>query len=232
MKKIFKYYMIAWALLFIAFNAISYLVPGWPTLEKTSLSFWIGFALINIAFIGHLICACMAFKGKTTKNAFYNISLWKVSCAGLIINFVIGLICMIVSPLPYWVGTIVCFIVLVLHILAVIKAKLAVELVTAVDEKTGQTTAFIYDMRSESESLLTSAKTDDVKALCKKVRDAFKFSDPMSNDALASVEEQIAVQFRTFGEAVRADDAELTQATIKELLALISERNNKCKRLK
>ena len=174
----------------------------------------------------------MAFKDDSAKKTFYNISLLGISYAGLAINFAIGLMCMIITPLPYFVGAIVCPLVLVLHIVTVIKAKVAVELATDVDAKVEKATAFIYNMRAASESLLARAKTDDIKVFCKKVRDAFKFSDPMSNDALTSIEEQIAVQFRTFGEAVRADDAELTKATAKELLALIEDRNWKCKALK
>ena len=34
MKKNFKYYIIAWALLLVVFNAISIIMPGWPTLQK------------------------------------------------------------------------------------------------------------------------------------------------------------------------------------------------------
>ena len=126
MKKNFKFYAIGWALLLIIFNVISILVPGWPTLEKTTPSFWIGYAFINAAFVGQLVCAWMAFKDDSAKKTFYNISLFSVSYAGLVSNFVVGAICMIITPLPYWVGAIICPFIFIVNLIAVIKAKIAV----------------------------------------------------------------------------------------------------------
>ena len=70
---------------------------------------------------------------------------------------------------------------------------MAIDLVANVDAKVEKATAFIYEMREESESIFARAKTDEAKAVCKKVRDAFKYSDPMSNDALATIEAEIQV---------------------------------------
>ena len=144
MKKNFKFYAIGWALLLIIFNVISILVPGWPTLEKTTPSFWIGYAFINAAFVGQLVCAWMAFKDDSSKKTFYNLSLFSVSYAGLVSNFVVGAICMIITPLPYWVGAIICPFIFIVNLIAVIKAKIAVELVSEVDKKIETATAFIF----------------------------------------------------------------------------------------
>ena len=233
MKKNFKFYAIGWALLLIIFNVISILVPGWPTLEKTTPSFWIGYAFINAAFVGQLVCAWMAFKDDSAKKTFYNLSLFSVSYAGLVSNFVVGAICMIITPLPYWVGAIICPFIFIVNLIAVIKAKIAVELVSEVDAKVETATAFIYEMREESESLFARAKADDGKAvICKKVRDAFKFSDPMSKSDLNAVEAEIKTHFDFLKKAIVEGKMDVATAESDELLALISERNNKCKKLK
>ena len=233
MKKNFKFYAIGWALLLIIFNVISILVPGWPTLEKTTPSFWIGYAFINAAFVGQLVCAWMAFKDDSAKKTFYNLSLFSVSYAGLVSNFVVGAICMIITPLPYWVGAIICPFIFIVNLIAVIKAKIAVELVSEVDAKVETATAFIYEMREESESLFARAKADDGKAvICKKVRDAFKFSDPMSKSDLNAVEAEIKTHFDFLKKAIVEEKMDVAIAESDELLALISERNNKCKKLK
>ena len=233
MKKNFKFYAIGWALLLIIFNVISILVPGWPTLEKTTPSFWIGYAFINAAFVGQLVCAWMAFKDDSAKKTFYNLSLFSVSYAGLVSNFVVGAICMIITPLPYWVGAIICPFIFIVNLIAVIKAKIAVELVSEVDAKVETATAFIYEMREESESLFVRAKADEAKAvICKKVRDAFKFSDPMSKSDLDAVEAEIKTHFDLLKKAIVEGKMDVATAESDELLALISERNNKCKKLK
>ena len=231
MKKSFKYYAVAWALLLIVFNLIAILIPAWPTLDKATPSFWIGYAFINLSMVGHLVCAWTALDEENAKKVFYNISLFKVSCTALMITFIVGLLCMIISPLPYWVGAIVCPLVLLGNFISIAKAKVAVDAVTAIDEKIEQATAFVYEMRAESEALLARA-TGEMQAVCKKVRDAFKFSDPVSNAALVVVEANITAHFANLKQAVLAGDLAAAQSEREEILALLAERNAKCKALK
>ena len=87
-------------------------------------------------------------------------------------------------------------------------------------------------MREESEAVLARAKDDETKVICKKVRDAFKFSDPMTKAALNDIEAEIKNRFDTFKTTVREGKIEEAKAESEELLALISERNSKCKRIK
>ena len=232
MKKRFHLYLIVWAALLIVFNVIAIVSPGWNDIEKTTASFWIGYAFINAAFIGQLICAWMAFKDESAKKTFLHISLFTISYAGLIAMFIVGGICMLISPLYGWISAIVCAIVLAISIIAVIKAKIAVDLVTEVEQKVETATAFIYDMRAASESLCARAKSDDAKAICKKVCEAFKYSDPMSSDALATVEAKIQEHYTLLKKAIVDGNMEIAATESEEVLVLISERNNKCKRLK
>lgn len=232
MKKNFKYYVIGWVALLGLFNLLVFIIPAYPTLEKFTPSFWIGWGVTIGAFIGQLICAWIACKEESAKKTFYNVSLFTVSYVGLIATFVVAMICIVVTPLPYWIAAITCGIVLVINVVAVLKAKIAIDTVTLVDKKIETATSFTYDMREESESLLSRAKTDDTKAICKKVRDAFKYSDPMSNTELASVEREIKNHFDLLKKAVVESNTEIAVSESVETLALITERNNKCKRLK
>ena len=233
MKKNFKFYVLGWVALLGLFNLLAFIIPAWPTLEKFTASFWIGWGVTIGAFFGQLICAWAAFKEESAKKTFYNISLFTVSYAGLITMFVVAMICIIVTPLPYWIAAIACTLVLVANIVAVVKAKIAVDAVVSVDEKVEKATAFIYEMREASESLLARAKAADDKAvICKKVRDAFKFSDHMSNAELASIEADIKTHFDLLKKAIADGKMDVATSESEEVLALISERNNTCKRLK
>jgi hypothetical protein len=127
----------------------------------------------------------------------------------------------------------VCAIITVLNIISVVKATAAKDEVLIVDEKVEKATSFIYDMREASESLFARVKADDDKAvICKKVRDAFKFSDPMSNAELASIEADIKTHFDLLKKAIADGKMDAATSESEEVLALISERNNTCKRLK
>ncbi len=232
MKKNFKLYVVVWASLLALFNLITFVIPSFPAQDKFTPSFWIGYVFITLAFAGQFVCTFISFKSNSLEKVFYKIPLIKIGFWGLVASFIVGSVCMIISFLPYWLGVIICAIVLVVNIIATVKVMTAINYVESVDEKIKTATAFIYDMREESQSLLARAKTEEVKAICKKVSDAFKFSDPMSNDGLTSVEAEINEHFKLLYDAVKSGNMEVVNSESEEVLALITERNNKCKRLK
>lgn len=232
MKKRFGLYIIAWAVLLVLFNVIAFVSVGWINQEKYTPSFWIGYVSITVMFIGQLICSYMAFKADSAKKLFYNISLIRTSYIGLIISFIVGGLCMLISPLPYWVGVIVCTIVLVANVLSVVKATAAIDEIERVDTKVKTQTFFIKSLTVDVDTLMASAKSEAVKAECRKVYEAIRYSDPMSNDALASVESQITVKFSELSDAVKDDNTAKAAEIANEVIILIGDRNKKCKLLK
>ena len=136
---------------------------------------------------------------------------------------------MLISPLPYWVGVIVCAIVLVANVLSVIKAAAAIDEIERVDTKVKTQTFFIKSLTVDADTLMASAKSEAVKAECRKVYEAIRYSDPMSNEALAAVESQITLKFAELTEAVKSDNEEMVFNISIELLTLISHRNKMCK---
>ena len=232
MKKLFQSYLILWAILLVLFNVIAFVSVGWSGQEKYTASFWIGYIAIMLMFGGQLYCAYLALKADTAKKLFYNLSLIRISYTGLIASFIIGGLCMLISPLPYWLGIIGCAIVLAVIAMAVIKADVAVAEIERVDEKIKVQTFFIKSLTVEADTLMAQAKSDAVKAECRKVYETIRYSDPMSNDALAAAEAQITLKFAEFTSAVHADELEKVTAIAKEVIILVEDRNKKCKLLK
>ena len=187
---------------------------------------------ITLSFIGQIICAYFALKDTDVKKTFYNVSLITTSYTGLILSFVFGGLCMIISPLSYWVGIILCAIILAINAITVIKATAAIDIVNEIDDKVKTKTFFIKALTADAESLITRAKSEDIKAQCKKVYEAIRYSDPMSNEALSSIESEITVKFAKFSEAVADNNFEATSSLADELIILLGDRNKKCKLLK
>lgn len=232
MKKVFKFYSIIWAVLLALFNVISFVSVGWAGISKYTPSFWIGYAFITLSFIGQIVCAYFALKDNDIKKTFYNVSLIAASYTGLILSFVFGGLCMIISLLPYWVGILLCAIVLGINVIAVIKASAVVDIVSSIDEKTKESTLFIKSLTVDAESLMSRAKSETIKAECKKVYEAVRYSDPMSNDALASIESEITITFAKLSEAVVDNNFETVSEFTSEIIVLLGDRNKKCKLLK
>lgn len=231
MKKRFGMYALAWVLLLALFNVIVFVTPG-EAEEKFTASFWIGYTMITLGFLGQLICGYVALKEENNQKLFYRLSLIKTSYSGLFATFFVGAVCMAIPALPYWIGVILCAVVLVFNVLAVIKAAAAVSEVERIDQKVKMQTFFIKSLTVDADTLMARAASEAVREECRKVYEAVRYSDPMSSDMLASVEGQITVKFAALSEAVTADDAQAVAAAAAEVQILLKDRNNKCKLLK
>ncbi len=232
MNKLFKKYLGYWVVLLVLFNVIAFVSVGWANHEKYTASFWIGYVFISLCFIGQLACAHKALREDNLTKLFYNIPILKTSYSGLIASFVFGGLCMLISPLPYWVGVILCAIILAINVIAVMKATVAAETVTDIDKKVKVQTFFIKSLTVDAETLMARAENEDMKAECKKVYDALRFSDPMSNEALAATESQITLRFSALTDAVSSGELAAVQSVARELVILVEDRNKKCRLLK
>lgn len=230
MNRNFKYYIAAWAVLAVIFNVIAFATPAVAGASKFDSAFWSGYVLIMLALIGQLVCAYFAFKAKSKEQIFLRLSLVTVSYSALILSFVVGAACMLIPNLPNWVGIILCALILGFTAVSVIKANAAVELVRETDARVKEKTAFIRMMTVEADNLMARAQTDEAKAMCKKVYEALRYSDPMSCNALSGTEAEISEKFSAFAAAVK--NGENASELADELLALIGDRNRMCKVMK
>lgn len=233
MKKTFKFYSICWLISFALFNVITFVTPNeMGGMSKFGGAFWVGYIFITIAFIGQLACAFFALRPNSLQKVFYNIPLISISYSGLVIMLVAGTACMTIPNLPNWIGIIVCFAILAFNAIAVIKAAFAADVVSEIDNKIKTQTQFIKLITADAEHLLSTCKSTELKAEAKKVYEAIRYSDPISNDALADIEGQIQGEFKSFVQAINSEDLELSMSVGGGLLNLIDSRNKKCKNLK
>jgi len=233
MKKTIKFYTAIWAICLLLFNALAFVTPNKiADVSKFDGAFWVGYIFITIAFIGQLICVYIAFKADNIKKLFYNIPLISISYVGLVVMLVVGGLTMAIPGMPNGFSTIICLATLGFTAISVIKATFAAEIVSDIDDKIATETAFIKAMTVESRNLVNRANASTLKKQCKKVYDAFRYSDPMSSVALADIEQRIKEEFDALTDAIIGDDLVGTESSVKEITTLIVERNTKCKSLK
>lgn len=231
MKKGFKTYIAAWAILLALFNIICFATPTEIAgMTKFGGAFWAGYVFITLAFIGQLACAYFALKAENMKKLFYKLPLITVSYTGLILTVIFGAVCMAIPGLPNWVGIIVCAVILAFTAIAIIKAKAAGDIVAETDEKVKVQTSFIRNLTADAEGLISRAQTAEAKETCKKVYEALRYSDPMSSEGLAEIEAEISKKLSAYAAAVKS--GENASELADELLSLIGDRNRMCKVMK
>ena len=229
MNRRMKYYSAAWLIAIAMFNVISFVIPSET---RFTSSFWIGYTVIMLAFIGQLACSMIALKEENNQKLFYNISLITVSYTGLIIMLIIGALCMIIPGLPYWVGVVISVLVLGFTAIAVVQSSAAIKEVERIDQKVKEQTLFIKSLTVDADAVIAAAKSAEIKEQAKKVYEAIRYSDPMSNPALEEIETQIKDKFNAFSEAVNGDDVKKAKLHSDELQLMLQNRNQKCKLLK
>lgn len=225
MKKTFHSYMAVWAIGLAIFNLSAFLIPHYY-----NRNFFVGYIFITLAFIGQLFCAHLTFKANDPQKLFYNIPLTSIGIGGTLVMVLFGILTMSIPKFPTWLGIILCFAVLGFSAIAVISTNEAVQVVEQIDQTTKADTLFITMLTADAESLMTQASPARQSA-AKKVWEALRYSDPVSNPMLSSAETQINLKFSEFRTAIRADE-ERASDLAEELLFLIRDRNQKCKILK
>ncbi len=232
MKK-FWLYAVCWAIALAVFNVVCFVTPNEVGgISKFAGAFWPGYICITVAFIGQLVCVYIALREKNAQKRFYRLPLIAHSWSGLITTLVIGGFCMATPYLPVWAGIVFCLMVLGFMALKLVAAGAAGDAVSETDDRIRTKTAFIRTLTAEAEQLTAAAKTAELKAAVKKVAEAVRYSDPMSDAALTEIEGQIQSGFADLQSAVAAEDAARADAAANALLLLIDARARKCKLLK
>lgn len=233
MKKYFTVYGICWAIALVVFNVITFVsAANTIGISNAGAGFWVGYIFITIVFIGNLVCSFLFFKEENIDKIFLKLPIIYIAYIALIVSLIAGAIAMAIPVIPYWVGIVVDVVILAVYAIAIVQANTAADVVSEIDDRVKAQTFFIKSLTTDAQILMSFAQSDDVQTECKKVYESIRYSDPMSNDALAEIERQIQNEFKTFDDAVKKDNTELVKNSANKMIALINKRNSQCKVLK
>ncbi|MCM1509064.1 MAG: hypothetical protein NC177_18290 [Ruminococcus flavefaciens] len=221
MKNKNKSYVVL-AILFIVFNVIAFAVPT----SKTA-TFWIAYAFSVVAFAAQIGVCKFAFKDDDKlKSKFLGVPLIYIGSVYLIIQLVAFAVFMAVSSIPSWVAAIVCTLIFAVFVLSLIGGETAKKEIIKVEDKVQSKVFFMKSLQVELESIADQETDEEVKAVLLVLIDKVRFSDPISNDALAELESKISQKVE------QLKNAEDKTMLINEISTLLSERDGKCRLLK
>lgn len=210
------------AIAFVLFNVIAFAIPT----EKTT-TFWIAYVFTAVAFASQILIWKIAFKiTATLKSKFLGIPLISVGITYLIIQIIAFSIFMAFPIAPSWVAIVVCTLLLGVSVICLIGTETGREEINRVEEKVEKNAFYIKSLQLDVEMLASAETDDDTKAALTKLAEKIRFSDPMSNEALADLELEIAKRVKEL------KTAENKAGIIKVINSLITERNEKIKLLK
>ncbi len=150
MKKAFKFYLIAWAIMFALFNIVVVALPKEFTIlgvtyEKFGGASWVTLIVMELCFLLHLGLTALALNQRKLSGTFYRLPLIRLSYSCTVVTLIVAVVAMLVF-LPSWIPLAIALLILALYAFAVLKAGVAAELVEGVDARTRAKSSFIRDL--------------------------------------------------------------------------------------
>ena len=161
-----------------------------PTeLNKT---FWIAYGFTLVMFIIEgTIWVGFFQNNQNLTSRFYKIPVLTVCNIYLIVQVILFLIFKISPSIPSWITITMNLILMAASIIGFITLGGATEYVTDVDKKVQSKVSYIRNLHVEAELLSKDISNADIKKMVEEVAEKIRFSDPMSDDTLWELEQQI-----------------------------------------
>lgn len=209
-------------ILFILVGVIAFAVPT----AKTA-AFWISYAFTVIAFAAQIIIWKAALgRSESLKSKFLGLPVLHIGIVYLVVQVVALIVFLSIPTLPIWSAVVACAVIAGVSAICMIVSNVGCSEIERVSTKAQEKTFYIKQLQVEVE-LLADAETDTAtKSALAQLAEKICYSDPMSNEQIADIEDQITEKIIDLKSA--ADKVEI----IKELNSLLDERNKKVKHLK
>lgn len=214
-----------YVILGILFVLVSVIAFAIPTVKTTT--FWIAYVFTAAAFAAQIFIWKSALgKEETLKSKFLGFPVVHIGIVYAVIQVIAFAVFMFVPTLPAWSAIVVCSVIAGVSAVCMISADTGRNEIERVEAEVQKKVFYIRELQADIELLADNETNADVKTALSQLAEKIRFSDPMSNEQLADLENKISTKV-----------AELKTASNKleivtELNSLLDERNKKCKILK
>lgn len=209
-------------ILFVLVSIIAFAVPT----AKTA-TFWIAYVFTAAAFAAQIgIWKTALGKEGTLKSKFLGFPIVHIGIVYAIIQVIAFAVFLFAPTLPTWSAIVVCPIIAGLSAVCMISADAGRNEIERVEAKVQNKVFYVREMQADIELLADNESDAAVKTALTHLAEKIRFSDPMSNEQLADLENKISIK------AAELKTASSKLEIITELNSLLDERNKKCKILK
>ena len=191
------------------------------TIFKTRTNvFWLSYAFMTLAFVVQIISMFLSFKTADVETVFFGIPLASFSIYYLCAALVIGALFMIFQQASFTL-------VLAAFLIIAIISLMARDTVQQIGENIKENVTNLKSVLVDIELMRDSCSNPELKEALRKLSETVKYSDPMTNDSVASIEQRI---MRKVSELrINIDDGQIADAkqACGELERMYIERNKK-----
>lgn len=198
------------------------------TIFKTRTEvFWLSYAFMTLAFVVQIISMLLSFKTADIETAFFGIPLASFSVYYLCAALVIGTLFMIFQQANFMLALVIQILILAAFLIIAIISLMARDTVQQVGENIKENVTNLKSVLVDIEMMGEACTDPELKEALRKLSETVKYSDPMTNDSVASIEQRI---MRKVSELrISIDDSQIAEAkqACGELERMYVERNKK-----
>ena len=214
-----------YVILGILFALVSIIAFAVPT-AKTA-TFWIAYVFTAAAFAAQIgIWKTALGKAETLKSKFLGFPVVHIGIVYAVIQVIAFAVFMFVPTLPAWSAIVVCSVIAGISAVCMISADAGRDEIERVEAKVQKKVFYIRELQVDIELLADNESDAAVKTALAQLAERIRYSDPMSSEQLADLENKISSKVAE----LKATSNKLEIIT--ELNSLLDERNKKCKILK
>lgn len=208
-------------IIFILITVVSLAIP-----TSKSTAFWIAYIFTVVALAAQIVLWKRTFGHKELKSKFLGFPIVHIGIVYLVIQITVLFVFVFAEKLPAWSALVICTAITAMAAIFMIAADVGRTEIERVEQKVQGKVFYIKNLQVDIEILASAEKDAKTKKALEQLTEKIRFSDPMSNEQLAPLEERIAIAV----ESLKSSDDKLE--IINQLNKLIDERNKKVETLK
>ena len=225
MKKTKVLWIILDLIFLTIFNVLFFILGG----VEQNASVWVSYGFIHFAYFMLLLTPVLIRKGKSA--AVFGFSLYSISAAYFLVEFVTGIIFILISPENSIAALLIQLCFVGLYVVILLSHIIANEHTADAKERRQCQIAYVKDASVKLKGLLDSVSDKDAKKKVERVYDAVYSSPVKSHFNLAQMEFDILQSIDELEDAVLAGNKEVIITLANSLLSAVNERNIRLKTL-
>ena len=226
LRKPTLYSVIITILVLVVFNLVCFITP----LFTNSSVFWICYAFATAAIVVEALVIGITANKPGLKSKFFGLpilrTVWICFGTTIVLSLVYMMIEIFVS-VPVWIVITSLSIVLVTAIIMLLTMDLAIDHIKKTDEHIRVKVLFIKSTEVKVRVCISKTETATVKKELFSLMEAIRYSDPMTNNDLESIEDDISLRVDNLPSFLSNENDAVAQ--IKRIKELLEERNEICK---
>lgn len=216
-----------YVIIFAVFNLLVFIISN----ERNGV-FWMSYAFMCLAFIVQIASMLLSLRSLETETVFMGIPLASLSFYYFFAAIFVGAVFMFFQNAPFKLALVLQVLILAIYAVVAIMALMSRNVVQGVNDTIKENVQAIRTLTVDVDVFIPQVGDPALKRALKKLSETIRYSDPMSNEAVADIEEQIMQTVNELRVNIENNKNEEAVQSCKDIEVLFLQRNSLLKATK